>query len=37
MYGVILKDNAKMVGLARSLGFRIESVDADEFKATIEF
>jgi acetyltransferase len=36
MYGVILKDNAKMVGLARSLGFSIESVDADEYKATLE-
>jgi acetyltransferase len=37
MYGVILKDNPKMVGLARSLGFSIESVDADEFKANIDF
>ena len=37
LYGVILKDNAKMVGLARSLGFTIESVDADEYKASIEF
>jgi hypothetical protein len=37
MYGVILKDNPKMVGLARSLGFAIESVDADEYKASIEF
>jgi acetyltransferase len=37
MYGVILKDNPKMVGMARSLGFSIESVDADEFKASIEF
>jgi acetyltransferase len=36
MYGVILKDNNKMVGLARSLGFSIESVDADEYKATLE-
>jgi acetyltransferase len=37
LYGVILKDNAKMVGLARSLGFTIESADADEYKASIEF
>ena len=36
MYGVILKDNNKMVGLARSLGFSIESVDADEYKASLE-
>lgn len=37
LYGIILKDNAKMVGLARSLGFKIEMIDADEYKATIEF
>ena len=37
LYGVILKDNAKMVGLARSLGFTIESVDVDEYKASINF
>ena len=37
MYGVILKDNPKMVGLARNLGFTIESVDADECKASIMF
>jgi acetyltransferase len=37
LYGVILKDNAKMVGLARSLGFTIEAVDADEYRASIEF
>ena len=37
MYGVILKDNPKMVGLARNLGFTIESVDADECKASIIF
>ncbi len=37
MYGVILKDNTRMVGLARSLGFTIEPVDADECKASIEF
>jgi len=37
MYGVILKDNPKMVGLARSLGFTIEPGDADEYKASIEF
>jgi acetyltransferase len=37
MYGVILRDNAKMVGLVRSLGFTIEPIDADEYKATIEF
>jgi acetyltransferase len=37
MYGVILKDNPKMVGLARNLGFTIESVDADECKASIVF
>ena len=36
MYGVILRDNVKMVGLARSLGFSIESVDADEYKASLE-
>ena len=36
MYGVILRENVKMVGLARSLGFSIESVDADEYKASLE-
>ena len=36
MYGVILKDNAKMVGLARSLGFTIEQDDPDEYKAVLE-
>ncbi len=36
IYGVILKDNAKMVGLARSLGFTLVPVDADEYKAVIE-
>jgi acetyltransferase len=37
MYGIILKDNTKMVGLARNLGFTMESLDADEYKAVIEF
>ena len=37
MYGIILKDNAKMVGLAKSLGFTIELVDADEYKANLKF
>jgi hypothetical protein len=36
MYGIILKDNTKMVGLARNLGFTMESVDADEYKAIID-
>jgi acetyltransferase len=36
MYGVILKDNAKMVGLARSLGFTIMQDDPDEYKAVLE-
>jgi acetyltransferase len=37
MYGVILRDNARMVGLVRSLGFKIEPLDADEYRAVIEF
>ncbi len=36
MYGIILKDNTKMVALARNLGFTMESVDVDEYKAVIE-
>ena len=36
MYGIILKDNVKMIGLARNLGFTIESLDADECKAIID-
>jgi acetyltransferase len=37
LYGVILKDNPRMIGLARSLGFKIESADADEYNASLEF
>lgn len=37
MYGVILRDNARMVGLVRSLGFTIEPLDADEYRAILEF
>jgi acetyltransferase len=36
MYGVILRDNVKMIGLARNLGFTIESLDVDECKAVID-
>ncbi|MDD5287695.1 MAG: GNAT family N-acetyltransferase [Dehalococcoidales bacterium] len=36
MYGIILRDNARMIGLARSLGFKIEQIDPDEYKATLE-
>jgi len=35
MYGIILKDNTKMVGLAR-IRVTMESVDADEYKAIID-
>jgi acetyltransferase len=36
MYGIVLKDNTNMAGLAKSLGFKLESVDTDEYKAIIE-
>lgn len=36
LYGIILKDNIKMVGLARSLGFKMELIDADEYRAVID-
>jgi len=35
MYGVILKDNTRMLGLARALGFRLETLSADEVRATL--
>ncbi len=36
MYGIVLKDNVKMVGLVKALGFTLEKMDGDEFKATLE-
>lgn len=36
MYGVILKDNTRMMGLARALGFKLETLSADEVRATLD-
>jgi acetyltransferase len=36
IYGIILKDNVRMLGLVRSLGFGIQSVSEEEMKATLE-
>jgi acetyltransferase len=36
LYGVVLRDNAKMVGLVKSLGFTMDPVDVDEFRASLE-
>jgi acetyltransferase len=36
LYGVVLRDNAKMVGLVKSLGFTLVPADVDEFKASLD-
>jgi len=36
MFGVILKDNYKMMGLVRTLGFRIEPASGDEVRAVLD-
>ncbi|MDD5191396.1 MAG: GNAT family N-acetyltransferase, partial [Dehalococcoidales bacterium] len=36
IFGVILKDNYKMLGLVRTLGFNIENVNGDEVRAELE-
>lgn len=36
MYGVVLKDNARMLGLARSLGFTVTMVTGDEVRVSLE-
>jgi len=36
MYGVVLKDNVRMLGLARSMGFTAGRVAADEVRVTLE-
>ena len=34
MYGVVLKDNARTLGLARSLGFTVTMVTGDEVRVS---
>lgn len=36
IYGIVLPDNAKMIGLARKLGFILERVSPEESKITLE-
>jgi acetyltransferase len=36
LYGIILKDNIKMINLVRNLGFRLENVSDNELKAVID-
>ncbi len=36
MYGVIHKDNVKMINLVRNLGFRLESISDNELKAIMD-
>jgi acetyltransferase len=37
IYGIILKDNIKMINLVRNLGFRLENVSETELKAVMDF
>jgi acetyltransferase len=36
LYGIILKDNIKMINLVRNLGFRLENVSDNELKAVMD-
>jgi acetyltransferase len=36
IYGIILKDNIKMINLVRNLGFRLENVSDNELKAVMD-
>jgi acetyltransferase len=36
LYGIILKDNIKMINLVRNLGFRLENVSDNEIKAVMD-
>ena len=36
MYGVVLKDNVRMLGLARSLGFTVSRLAEDEVRVSLE-
>ncbi|MEA3254027.1 MAG: GNAT family N-acetyltransferase, partial [Chloroflexota bacterium] len=37
IYGIVLNDNSKMLGLFRKLGFTIEKISPEESKASLEF
>ncbi len=36
IFGIILKDNVKMLGLVRTLGFTVESINGDEVKVSVD-
>jgi len=36
IYGIVLKDNTKMLGLAKRLGFVTQTYSSDEMKITLE-
>ncbi len=36
IYGIVLKDNIKMINLVRNLGFRLENVSDNELKAVMD-